>query len=481
MSTRDQDKAMSEELNEKSDPELGASLICGAGVLIIIMASVFALGIELHLALTLALIWSAFNAAVQGYRFRDTKALMNDGVTTAIGAIYIFMLIGIVIAALIESGTIAGIIVYALGVVDPRWFLPASLLLCTFMSLATGTSWGTVATAGVVLVGLGTIMGLPAPVVAGSAISGALFGDKMSPLSDTTILAATSAETEIDLHIRAMSYTTLPAYLIALVIFAVLSFKYSGATLSLEEVTVLRTALEEQFSVQPIIFLPLVVILVMSIRGIAAEPSMMAGTAVAVVIAVTLQDRDVSQVLYSLQNGFTSNTGVESIDSLLSCGGLQSMMWTLSLALIALALGGILNGVGFLRVLMSALIRQIRNTTQLVASTIATCVVANMSMGENYLSVIFGTQIYKETYKERGLKPAMLSRCVEEGATLSAGLIPWTTTGAFFSASLGVPTVEYAPWVLLTFINIILSIGFTAMNKGVLKATPDSEQLVNQT
>ena len=157
------------------------------------------------------------------------------------------------------------------------------------------------------------------------------------------------------------------------------------------------------------------------------------------------------------------------------------MMWTLSLALIALALGGILNGVGFLRVLMSALIRQIRNTTQLVASTIATCVVANMSMGENYLSVIFGTQIYKETYKERGLKPAMLSRCVEEGATLSAGLIPWTTTGAFFSASLGVSTVEYAPWVLLTFINIVLSIGFTAMNKGVLKATPDSEQVVNQT
>lgn len=475
MTTLDQENTEPEKVTGKGDPGLQASVICCVGVLVIIMASVFVLQIELHLALALALIWSAFNAAFQGYRFKDTKALMNDGVNTAISAIYIFMLIGIVIAALIESGTIGGIIVYALGVVDPRWFLPASMLLCTFMSLATGTSWGTVATAGVVLVGLGTIMGLPAPVVAGSAISGALFGDKMSPLSDTTILAATSAETEIDRHIRAMSFTTVPAYLIALIIFAVLSVKYAGSALSLEEVTSLKVALEAQFSVQLIIFLPLVVIMAMSIRRVAAEPSMMAGTVIAVIIAVTIQDREFGQVLNSLQNGFTSNTGVESVDSLLSRGGLQSMMWTLSLALIALALGGILNGVGFLRVLMRALIRQIRTTTQLVTSTIATCIVANMSMGENYLSVIFGTQIYKETYKERDLKPAMLSRCVEEGATLSAGLIPWTTTGAFFSASLGVPTVQYAPWVLLTSLNIFLSIGLTAMNKGVLRAEGDHD------
>jgi len=458
-------------LNNKGDPGLRASLVCCGGVLAIIMASVFAFHIELHLALVIALIWTAFNAAVQGYRFSDTKMLMNDGVNTAIGAIYIFMLIGVVIAALIESGTIAGIIVYALGVVDSRWLLPASLLLCTFMSVATGTSWGTVGTAGVVLVGLGTIMGLPAPVVAGSVISGALFGDKMSPLSDTTILAATSAGTEIDRHIRAMSFTTGPAYLIALAMFAVLGIRYSGATLSLDEVTSLKVALEAQFSVQLVIFLPLVVILLMSLRGIAAEPSMIAGTVVSVVLAVTIQDREFSDVLNSLQNGFTSNTGVDSVDSLLSRGGLQSMMWTLSLALIALALGGVLNGAGFLRVLMKALIRKIRNTTQLVTSTIATGIVANMSMGENYLAVIFGTQIYKETYKERRLKPAMLSRCVEEGATLSAGLIPWTTTGAFFSAALGVSTVEYAPWVLLTFVNIALSIALTAMNKGVLRTS----------
>jgi NhaC family Na+:H+ antiporter len=456
-------------LNHPDQPGFGASLVCCSGVLAIIIASVFLLKIELHVALIIALIWATANAAFLGYRFRDTKTLMNEGVGTAIGAIYIFMLIGVVIAALIESGTIAGIIVYALGVVDPRWFLPACLLLCSFISLATGTSWGTVGTAGVVLVGLGEILGLPAPVVAGSVISGALFGDKMSPLSDTTILAATSAGTEIDQHIRAMFLTTGPAILIAAIIFTFFGFSYSGSTLSLDEVAALQTPLESLFSIGPVIFLPLVVILAMSIRGIAAEPSMLAGTTIAVLLAIFVQERTLAEVLNSLQYGYVSNTGVGNVDSLLSRGGLQSMMWTLSLALIALALGGILSGAGFLKVLMEGLIRKIKTATQLVASTIATCVLANMSMGENYLTVIFGTQVYKETYRERGLQPRMLSRCVEEGATLSAGLIPWTTTGAFFSASLGVATIDYAPWVLLTSVNIVISIGLTALNKGIAR------------
>ena len=452
---------------EHDEPGFIAALICCSGVLTIMVVSVFLLKIELHLALTLALIWSAFNAALLGYRFKDTKHLMNDGIIAAVGAIYIFMLIGVVIAALIESGTIAGIIVYALGVVDPRWFLPASLLLCSFMSLATGTSWGTVGTAGVVLVGLGEFIGIPAPMVAGAVISGALFGDKMSPLSDTTILAATAVGTEVDQHIRAMFYTTGPAYLLILLVFGVLSFNYGEVTLSLDEIDVLKAPLLDQFAINILVFLPLLVIITMSFMRMAAEPSMMAGTFVAVVLAMFQQGREFSDILYSLQYGFVSNTGIEAVDTLLTRGGLQSMMWTLSLALIALALGGILNGAGFLKVLVSGLIKKIKTATQLVTSTIATCMLANMSMGENYLAIIFGSRIYKETYKERGLHPRMLSRCVEEGATLSAGLIPWTTTGAFFSAALGVSTAQYAPWVLLSSFNIIISIGLAALGKGV--------------
>lgn len=458
-----------QEVTDHPEPSFMTALICCSGILAIIISSVFLFGIELHLALIIALIWTAFNAAFIGYSFRDTKHLMNDGVIAAVGAIYIFMLIGVVIAALIESGTIAGIIVYALGVVDPRWFLPASLLLCSFMSLATGTSWGTVGTAGVVLVGLGEFIGIPAPMVAGAVISGALFGDKMSPLSDTTILAATAAGTEVDQHIRAMFYTTGPSYLLILVVFSILSFSYGDVVLSLDEITALREPLLEQFSINILVFLPLLVIITMSFMRMAAEPSMMAGTMVAVILAMFLQNREFSEILYSLQYGFVSESGIESVDTLLTRGGLQSMMWTLSLALIALALGGILNGAGFLKVLVSGLIKRIKTAAQLVASTIATCMLANMSMGENYLAVIFGSRIYKDTYEERGLHPRMLSRCVEEGATLSAGLIPWTTTGAFFSAALGVSTVQYAPWVLLSSVNIAISIGLAAIGKGIFR------------
>jgi NhaC family Na+:H+ antiporter len=211
------------------------------------------------------------------------------------------------------------------------------------------------------------------------------------------------------------------------------------------------------------------VIITMSFMRMAAEPSMLAGTIVAVIIATFLQDREFSEILYSLQYGFVSESGIESVDTLLTRGGLQSMMWTLSLALIALALGGILNGTGFLKVLVSGLIKRIKNATQLVASTIITCIVANMGMGENYLAVIFGSRIYKDSYEERGFQPRMLSRCVEEGATLSASLIPWTTTGAFFSAALGVSTAQYAPWVLLSSFNMVISIGLTALGKGVFK------------
>ncbi|MDG2090814.1 MAG: Na+/H+ antiporter NhaC [Gammaproteobacteria bacterium] len=456
-------------VNEHDEPKFVAALICCLGVLAIIICSVFVLEIELHLALTIALIWTAFNAAVLGYRFRDTKKLMNDGIIAAVGAIYIFMLIGVVIAALIESGTIAGIIFYALDVVDPRWFLPASLLLCSFMSLATGTSWGTVGTAGVVLVGLGEFIGIPAPMVAGAVISGALFGDKMSPLSDTTILAATAVGTEVDQHIRAMFYTTGPTFLLILIVFGALSFSYGNVELSLAEIDALRGPLLDQFSMNFLVFLPLLVILTMSFMRMAAEPSMMAGTIVAVLLAMYLQGREFSDILYSLQYGFVSESGIESVDTLLTRGGLQSMMWTLSLALIALALGGVLNGAGFLKVLVRGLIKRIKTTTQLVTSTIATGILSNMSTGENYLTVIFGSRIYKDTYEERGLHPRMLSRCVEEGATLSAGLIPWTTTGAFFSGALGVSTVQYAPWVLLSSFNIIISIGLTAIGKGIFK------------
>lgn len=441
--------------------------LCFAGVLTIMVGGVTSLDVELHILLIAAVMWVCGNAIALGFTFAELKEFMSNGIAAALSAIYIFILIGIVIAAFIESGTIAAIVYYSMDFISPAWFLPAALLFCSFMSVATGTSWGTVGTVGVVLVGLGSVIGVPLPVAAGAVVSGALFGDKMSPMSDTTILASACAETSVYDHIRSMSYTTGPAYLVALVLFGLVGTQFGAGDIPTDDVNQVKTVLAGLFSMHPVTFLPIVVVLLMSFRGVAAEPSMITASLVAIVIACLVQDRNIEPVLHSIQHGYSVSTGLDSVDTLLNRGGIQSMMWTLSLSLIALALGGLLDGTGFLRALTEGLVLKLKSTVQLVAATIGTGFLANMSMGENYLTIIFSSQVFKGAFRKSALKNRMLSRSVEEGATLTAGLIPWTTTGAFFAASLGVATTAYAPWVLLSFVNIVISLGMAALGIGV--------------
>jgi NhaC family Na+:H+ antiporter len=248
-----------------------------------------------------------------------------------------------------------------------------------------------------------------------------------------------------------------------------IGLQYAATDIPAAEVELVKSVLAGLFEMHPVTFLPLVVILFMSFRGIAAEPAMITASIVAIAIAWFLQHRGIEQILHSVQHGYFVKSDLDSVDTLLNRGGIQSMMWTLSLSLIALALGGLLDGTGFLRVLTQNLVRRLKRTVQLVAATIATGFVANMSMGENYLTIIFSSQVFKGAFRKIGLKNRMLSRSVEEGATLTAGLIPWTTTGAFFAGSLGVATTAYAPWVLLSFTNIVVSITMASVGYGVFR------------
>ena len=445
------------------------SLLTFGGVIATVIVGLLWLGISLHSLLIIALIWVAGNAAALGFRYKSIKSAMTAGIGKGLGAIFIFILIGILVAALIEGGTIGSLIYYGVDLLHPAIFLPAGLLLCTFMSLATGTAWGTIATIGVVLIGLGGALGIPLPIVAGMVVSGASFGDKMSPVSDTTILAAMSAETDIYAHIRSMLYTSGPTYIICLAAFSLLGIQYAGQTLSAEELLQLRQGLSGEFAIGPLALLPLFVLLGLSLNRVPAEPSMLASVATAVALAVATQDRTIAEVLNSLQGGYVSNIGLEQLDSLLSRGGIQSMMWTLSLALIALALGGLLDRAGFVRVLMSGILSRIRRSASLMTATIGSGLVANMSMGEAYLSIIFGGQLFKASYEEQKLEKHLLSRCVEEGATLTTPLIPWTTSGAFIFGVLGLSPLAYAPWALFNYINPFLSIILAYLGFGIFR------------
>ena len=455
---------------ENKLPSLIHAMICITGVLVMISSGLFVFEISLHVVVFLALLWVGVQAALLGYAFIDIRSMMSQGISQALPAIYIFLLIGMVIASFMQSGTIASLIYFGLDLLNPVIFLAVGLILCSFMSVATGTSWGTVGTVGVVLIGIGETMGVPLPLVAGMIISGATFGDKLSPISDTTNLAAMSAGTNLYRHIYAMLYTTVPTFIIVLVVFIVIGLQYTENALPTDNIELIKIALSNAYQLNLwITLLPLLLMFGLSMKKYPAEISMSCSILLAVVIAILYQGKSAVDVLNSLWINTAGTTGLENIDALLGRGGMYSMAWTLLLSLMALALGGILHHAGFLRVLLIEIIAGIKRISSLIAVTIAAGFVGNVAMGEAYISIILNCQLFKESYQQRKLDKAVLSRSVEEGSTLTTGLIPWTTAGAFYAVTLGVPTLEYAPYALLNLLNPFISIAMAMLGIGLLQ------------
>jgi Na+:H+ antiporter, NhaC family len=459
-------------LTGKRLPSLSHAITCFSGVLLMISSGLFIFEISLHVTMFLALIWVVIQASWLGHSFVIVRQMMNHGISKALPALYIFLLIGMVIASYMQGGTIASLLYYGIDWLNPVIFLPAGLILCCFMSLATGTSWGTVGTLGVVLMGIGETMGIPLPIVAGMIISGATFGDKLSPISDTTNLAAMSADTQLYRHIHSMLYTTLPTFLIVLFLFIALGFQFTDTTLPRTHIDEIRSALSNAYRLNPwITLLPLAAMFILSIKRYAPEISMSISILLAALIAILYQDKNGIDVLNTLWLNTDGTTGIDNLDALLGRGGIYSMAWTLLLSIMALALGGILHHAGFLRVLLVNIIMHIKRISTLIATTIAAGFISNIAMSEAYISIILNCQLFKNTYEEKAIDKAVLSRSVEEGATLTAALIPWTTTGTFYAATLGIATLDYAPYALLNLLNPFISIIMAFLGWGVLRTT----------
>ena len=450
-------------------PSFAQSLLCFSAVVAVIAIGLFTMNIDLHVLVFVCLIWVGANIRYLGLPYSEIRILMGQAIHRALPAIYIFMLIGMVISSFMHSGTIATLMHYGLTWLTPGLFLPIGMMLCALMSVATGTSWGTVGTLGVVFVGIGDTLGIPLPFVVGMVVSGATFGDKMSPISDTTNLAAMSAETNLYRHIYGMLFTTVPSFTIALVLFTIIGTRYGGIELGGTQIEIIREALSDKYRLAPLItLLPIVLLATLSIRRVSAEVAMSASIVLAVFIAITYQQSETSQVLNALWANTRGTTGIEDLDSLLGRGGIFSMAWTLILAILALALGGLMHGAGFLRVLLSGLIASVQRVGSLVATTILSGLIGNMAMGEAYISIILNCQLFQLKYSEQGLDPAVLSRTVEEGSTLTTGLIPWTTAGAFYSATLGISALEYAPYAFFNYLNAVVAVTMASMGLGLL-------------
>ena len=457
-------------LADKRLPSFIHAMTCFLGVFAMISLGLFVFEASLHAIMFLTLIWGVIQATWLGHSFIAIRQMMNQGIHKALPAIYIFLLIGMVIASYMQSGTIASLLYYGIDLLNPVIFLPVGLVLCSFMSVATGTSWGTVGTVGVVLMGIGETMGIPLPIVAGMVISGATFGDKLSPISDTTNLAAMSADTSLYRHIQSMFYTTTPTFLIVLGLFILLGMQYTENMLPRAYIEEIRMALAGAYQLNPwITLLPLIVMFGLSIKRYSPEVSMSMSILLAMLIAIIYQEKNGVDVLNTLWLNTDGTTGIENIDALLGRGGMYSMAWTLLLSIMALALGGILHHAGFLRVLLINIIVHIKRVGTLIATTIAAGFASNIAMGEAYISIILNCQLFKGFYDEKDLDKAVLSRSVEEGATLTTALIPWTTTGTFYAATLGIATLEYAPYALLNVLNPFVSIIMAFVGIGLMQ------------
>jgi NhaC family Na+:H+ antiporter len=446
--------------------------ICFAGVIGMIAAGLSLFSVSLHSVIFLCLVWTAANARWLGYSYGEIQRLMSDAISRALPAIYIFLLIGMIIASFIHSGTIATLMYYGLSWLSPALFLPVGLIMCALMSLATGTAWGTVGTLGVVFMAMASVLDLSLGMVAGMIICGATFGDKLSPVSDTTNLAAMSAGTNLYRHIYSMLMTTAPTFLLTLLLFSLLGLNNNIDTLALEQTELIRQTLASHYRLSPwITLLPIIVLFGLSVKRVAAEVTMAVSSLLAVLVAVLYQGQDLALVLNALWENSPGNTGIASLDDLLGRGGMYAMSWTLLLAIMALALGGVMHGAGFLSALLAGLISRVRHRAALVASTIGSGLLGNMAMGEAYISIILNCQLFRDKYRQEALDPALLSRSVEEGATLTTGLIPWTTAGAFYSATLGVAVVDYLPWAFFNYLNALIAIAMAALGLGLLKSS----------
>ncbi len=418
-----------------------------------------------HIPLIFGTVIASLLGLYLGYSWKEIEAGIVQGITVALQACLILLVIGMLIGAWIISGIVPTMIWYGLKLISPAVFLVTSCLICSLVSLATGSSWSTAGTVGIALIGVGQGLGVPLPMVAGAIISGSYFGDKMSPLSDTTNLAPAVAGSNMFDHIRHMVYTTGPSYILALILYTLLGFGHAKHGVDLKAINEILNVIENSFHITPLLLLPAVLVILMVVFKLPALPSLLGGVLLGMIAAMVVQQTPLRDVLNAAQNGYVSQTGLESVDALLSRGGMESMLSTVALILCALAFGGAMECTGMLAVIAGAILKLAKNTGQLVASTVLTCITMNIIAPDQYLSIVVPGRMYRDAFDKAGLEPKNLSRCLEDGGTLSSSLVPWNTGGAYMWATLGVYPLAYLPFAFLNLINPLVSVfyGFTGI------------------
>jgi len=443
-----------------------------------------------QIALMLAAGAAALVGLYLGESWVDMEKAMVDGISLALKACLILLAVGSLIGSWMLAGTAPTVIYFGLGILDPSWFYPAALIICALVAVSIGSSWTTAGTVGLALVGIAQIMGLSLPVTAGAIISGAYFGDKMSPLSDTTNLAPAMVGADLFVHIRHMMWTTIPSFVISLILFSLIGWNSETVQAAPGSIDAARTILQENYTIAWPTVLPLVLLLILAMRKVSAFPTIAIGALAGCVVALIWQPElvqsfgspdgslsgwaaSIKALFMALADGFQISTGDEALDALLSRGGMSSMLNTIWLIMSAMCFGGVMEHTGLLQRIVDFLLKGVRGTGSLIITTVLTAIGMNVIAADQYIAIVLPGRMYRVEFARRGLAPQNLSRTLEDAGTMTSALVPWNTCGAFMAATLGVPTLAYAPYAFLNLMNPIIAIIYGMTN---FKITPLEEE-----
>lgn len=432
-----------------------------------------------QMALLFAGVLSA-SIGIFGYKqkYKDIEKHILDSIGRSMQANIILLVVGALIGTWILSGIVPTMIYYGLKIIHPSIFLPVSCITCCIVSLATGSSWSTTGTVGIALIGIGHTLGIPEGMVAGAIISGAYFGDKMSPLSDTTNLAPAMAGTDIFTHIRHMMYTSVPAISLAIIGFGILGIFYGGGDVSQQTINQVLVVIDKNFQITPLLFCVPVLVILMVIKKVPALPALLLGTSLGAIFALIFQgDLLVKMaggdltlisaykvILSSSFGGFSIDTGNQLIDSLFNRGGTIGMLNTVWLILMAMIFGGALEGTGMLKTIADSILKFVHGAGSLVGATLTSCVFLNMTACDQYLAIVVPGRMFKKAYDDYGLKPKNLSRALEDAGTVTSVLVPWNSGGAYNSSVLGVATLTYLPFCFFNLLSPLVSAFLAGMD-----------------
>lgn len=452
----------------------------------------------------IVLILAAAVAALVAWRNGYTWQFLQDGIvrsiSSAMGSMLILLLIGSLAGTWLLSGIVPAMIYYGLHILNPTIFLFAACVIASIVSVATGSSWTTAATVGIALIGIGKALGISEGLVTGAILSGAYFGDKMSPLSDTTNLAPAMAGTDLFTHIRYMALTTVPSISITLIIFLIIGFNLDLSSTTIETKDIL-TAIDAKFYISGWLFIVPAIVIILIVRKVPALPALLVGTLLGALFALIFQPdlvREISMsatyngklsdffirhtpdfsalfigTMLSLFGDISIVTSHEMVNELLSSGGMAGMLGTIWLILSAMVFGGVMESAGLLKKIAQAIMQLVHSTGSLIASTVGTCFFFNLTASDQYLAIVVPGRMYSEIYRKKGLAPENLSRSLEDSGTVTSVLIPWNTCGAYHSGVLGVSTLLYAPYCFFNIISPLMSILYGYANIKIKKLETD--------